>query len=89
MVTDEHVVLAIDPPHLLSHTFHPLLEELREEPPSRVTFSMAQEDDIVRLKVVHDEFAPGSKVFPACREGWPLILTSLKTLLEMRTALPR
>jgi hypothetical protein len=31
---------------------------------------------------VIDEFEPGSKVFESISEGWPLVLSSLKSLLE-------
>lgn len=38
--------------------------------------------------LVHDDFPPDSKLYPACSAGWPMILSSLKTLLETGTALP-
>lgn len=87
-VTDEHVILAIEPPRLLTHSFHPVFGEFKDEPPSRVTFLLDQSGEVVRLTVVHDEFPPHSKVYPACREGWPMILSSLKTLLETGVPLP-
>jgi hypothetical protein len=31
---------------------------------------------------MHDEFEPGSKVLAAVSNGWPMILSSLKSLLE-------
>ncbi len=31
---------------------------------------------------MHDDFADGSKVFEAIGKGWPLVLSSLKSLLE-------
>jgi len=36
----------------------------------------------VKLTVTHDDFDPGSKVLAAVRNGWPMILSSLKSLLE-------
>ncbi|HZD62955.1 MAG TPA: SRPBCC domain-containing protein, partial [Xanthobacteraceae bacterium] len=36
----------------------------------------------VKLTVTHDEFEPGSKVHAAVSNGWPMILSSLKSLLE-------
>lgn len=88
-VGDEHTVLAVDPPHSLVHSFHPVFsEEFRLEPPSRVSFKLEQSGAIVRLTVVHDEFQPNSKVFPVCSQGWPMILSNLKTLLETGKPLP-
>ena len=38
--------------------------------------------DGVRLQVTHDNFEPDSKVAGAAAQGWPTILSSLKSLLE-------
>jgi len=38
--------------------------------------------------MTHDEFPPNSKVHPACSQGWPKILSNLKTLLETGQPLP-
>jgi hypothetical protein len=43
---------------------------------------------VVRLTVTHDGFALGSRVLPAISEGWPAVLSSLKTLLETGSPLP-
>jgi uncharacterized protein YndB with AHSA1/START domain len=55
---------------------------LAAEPRSKVTFEIEPVEDMVRLTVVHDGFAPGSAVFEGIRQGWPRILSDLKTLLE-------
>jgi hypothetical protein len=36
----------------------------------------------VKLTVTHTGYAPGSKEFNGISEGWPAILSGLKTLLE-------
>jgi hypothetical protein len=41
----------------------------------------------VKLTVTHGGFAPGSTVLPAISEGWPAVLSSLKTLLETGASL--
>jgi hypothetical protein len=41
----------------------------------------------VKLTVTHDDFDPGSKVLVAVGSGWPMILASLKSLLETGTPL--
>ena len=38
---------------------------------------------VTRLSLVHDEFPEDSAVYRACTGGWPQILSSLKTLLEI------
>ena len=87
-VTDEHIVLAVDPQRALSHTFHPVFGEFEKEPASRVTFAIEQSGKVVRLTTVHDGFPPNSAVFVACSKGWPMILNNLKTLLETGEPLP-
>ena len=87
-VTDEHTVLAVEKPRLLAHTFHPLFGAFKDEPASRVRFLLNESGEVARMTVVHDNFPPQSKVFPACSDGWPMMLSSLKTLLETGTPLP-
>ena len=91
-ITDEGVVLVAEPGCLLSYTFHPLLNpNFRKEPPSRVTFRIERDPHqgaVVRLTTVHDLFPPDSKVHPSCADGWPMIISNLKTLLETGRPLP-
>ena len=49
---------------------------------SRVTFEIEQIEDMVRLKVIHGEFKPGSTMSPKVAAGWPRVLSSLKSFLE-------
>ncbi len=42
---------------------------------------------VVKLTVIHDGFEPGSHVLRAISEGWPAVLSSLKSLLETGSAL--
>ena len=44
--------------------------------------------ELVKLTVVHDGFEPGSAILPGISEGWPRILSDLKTLLETSDTLP-
>jgi hypothetical protein len=37
---------------------------------------------------VHDGFEAGSGVLPGIAQGWPLLLSSLKSLLETGDVLP-
>jgi uncharacterized protein YndB with AHSA1/START domain/DNA-binding transcriptional ArsR family regulator len=52
------------------------------EPRSKVSFEIEPVEDGVKLTVVHDGFEPGSTVFGGISQGWPRVLSSLKTLLE-------
>jgi len=48
---------------------------------SRVSFDIEPFFDVVKLTVVHDEFEPGFDI-TLISQGWPGIVSSLKTLLE-------
>jgi uncharacterized protein YndB with AHSA1/START domain len=52
------------------------------EPPSRVTFLIEPFMGAVKLTVVHEELEPGGATDRGIRQGWPAVLSSLKTLLE-------
>ncbi len=88
------VVLEADPPRRLSYTWHavtpawnPSLSTERgqraaAEPLSRVTFELEPHGELVKLTVVHDHFEPDSVVAQMVSQGWPLVVSSLKSLLE-------
>jgi len=76
-------VLEYDPPRRLSYTFVPQKDGLYTEEPSRVVFEIEQQRDQVKLTMIHDDFPPNTKVFEKISEGWPLVLSSLKSYLEM------
>ena len=61
---------------------------LAAEPRSKVTFELEPLGELVKLTVVHDGFEPGSLVASMVSQGWPPILSSLKTLLETGETLP-
>jgi uncharacterized protein YndB with AHSA1/START domain/DNA-binding transcriptional ArsR family regulator len=76
-------VLDADPPRRLVTTWafrrNP---ELRDDPPSRVTWEIQPVGEASRLTVVHDDFPGETRTFESVRSGWPLVLSSLKSLLE-------
>jgi len=49
---------------------------------SRVTFEIKPVDDMVCLTVTHDEFKANSPMAEKVSQGWPQVLSSLKTFLE-------
>ncbi|HEY3900003.1 MAG TPA: SRPBCC family protein [Chthoniobacter sp.] len=83
-------VLQFDPPRLLAYTFVDCAPPLSRpaEKTTRVTFEITVAFGVTKLTVTHDGFEPESKLFPDISNGWPAILSSLKTLLESGTALP-
>jgi len=53
---------------------------------SRVTFELAAIEDMTRLTVTHDEL--DAEMLRGITEGWPRVLSSLKSLLETGRPLP-
>jgi uncharacterized protein YndB with AHSA1/START domain len=80
-------VLESDPPRTLAYSFHnsPSDPQAEREPPSRVTYRLEPVEDSVKLTVTHDQFPDGSKVRQGIGNGWPVILSALKSLLETGT----
>ncbi len=95
------VVLEADPYRRLSYTWHTFTPEwatayditkehralVAAEPRSKVTFDIEPAGEYVRLTVVHDGLEPGSVVPAGISEGWPLLMSSLKSMLETGDAL--
>jgi uncharacterized protein YndB with AHSA1/START domain/DNA-binding transcriptional ArsR family regulator len=92
----EQIVLESDPYRRLAYSWHTFTPELNErlqlgeeafaklagERRSRVAFDIEPVGEMVKLTVVHDDFEPGSTAATMVRNGWPVLLSSLKTLLE-------
>ena len=64
-------------------------DESPEEKYSRGTFEIEPFREVVRLAVTHDRLEPGSEMLEGITDGWPKVLSSLKSLLEAGRALPR
>ncbi len=47
-----------------------------------MTYELEQQGDSVKLTVIHEIDKPDSKLIEAVSNGWPKILSSLKSLLE-------
>jgi uncharacterized protein YndB with AHSA1/START domain len=74
-------ILEIDPPRRLVMTFD-LRPEGASEPPSKVSYDLVEVDGAVKLTVSHEDFPPNSAVLGGISQGWPQILSSLKSYLE-------
>jgi uncharacterized protein YndB with AHSA1/START domain len=82
-VGDSGEVLESEPPHRLVLSWrNEFVPELREEGFSRVTFWLEPSGDAVQLTVTHEMERPKSKLIDAVSNGWPGLLSSLKSLLE-------
>lgn len=64
------------------------LDQVAAESRSKVTFEIEDLGPLVKLTVVHDGFEPGSGVLESISQGWPHVLSNLKTLLETGEVLP-
>jgi uncharacterized protein YndB with AHSA1/START domain len=80
-------VVEADPPRKLVHTFNLRWDPENSDPPSRVTWEITPMGDTCKLSLVHDGFASETQTFREVGGGWPLILSSLKSLLETGDAL--
>ncbi len=80
----EGEIIEVIPERKLVHSFAPLkVDPDRSEPPSRVSYELEEQaDDTVKLTVIHEGFSGETPIFRQAAEGWPIILSGLKTLLE-------
>ncbi len=82
-VADSGEVLEIEPGRRLVLTWrNEFMPEMREEGYSRLTYELETRGELVKLTVIHEMEKPGSKLIGNVSNGWPLILASLKSLLE-------
>src|SRR5690349_19362317 len=89
---NDHVhgkVLEVKPPWQLAMSWaFELAPGAPKTPESRVTFSIERAGpENVKLTVVHDQLDVPEQLAEGLRDGWPAILSSLKTLLETGAAL--
>ena len=79
----EGEILIANHPSELAFTWRfPNNPETEGEAPSRVTFRLEPIPAGTKLTMIHDHFPVDSKMLGMVREGWPLVLGGLKTLLE-------
>lgn len=98
----EQIVLEAEPYRRLAYTWQTVTPEFARavgfdgdylatvsaEPRSKVTFELEPVGAVVKLTVVHDGFEPGSVTLESVSQGWPWILSALKSLLETDEPLP-
>jgi len=71
-------VLRCEPPKLFQYTF--AMAQNNKE--SRAMIELVPETEATKVSVTHDEWADDDPTYSACADGWPRILSRLKTLLE-------
>ena len=71
-------ILRCEPPKVLQYTFQLGESSLK----SRVTAELEGESEATKLSIRHDEWSEGDQAYAFCADGWPRILSRLKTLLE-------
>jgi len=78
-------VLEFDPPNRLVLTFE---FPSQTDAPSQVSYDLEPAGEVVKLTVTHDGFEGETETYRMVRQGWPPILSGLKTLLETGEPLP-
>lgn len=80
-------VVESSPPRRLVITWAALADAARPERHTRVTFEIEPIEDMVQLTVTHDEIDEDSETYRQISEGWPRVLSSMKSFLETGRAL--
>ncbi|CAN7549564.1 SRPBCC family protein [Paenibacillus sp. LjRoot153] len=86
-VTDHGIILKCEPYRLLSFTWHYVADTTDRPQPTCVTFEMKPMNGTVKLTLKHENLVQGDVVeredtFEGFNNGWPAILSNLKSLLE-------
>ena len=71
-------MLRAEPPTLLEYTFGMGDGAIR----SRVKIELTPETEAVKVVLTNDDFQEGDPAYARNADGWPRILSRLKTLLE-------
>lgn len=82
-VVADGVVIAIDAPHRLEMSFHPRWNpDLDAEGPVREVWTVETADDATKVSVETWDVDSDSKTYAEFIEGFPYILSAMKTVLE-------
>ena len=81
-------VIESAPPRRLILSWADPADENKQEKYSRVTIDIEPFRAGVRMTVTHEGLEPGSDMLEGITEGWPMVCSSLKSLLETGRALP-
>lgn len=87
-VTDFGEILSYEPFQSMTYTWEHVGDVTHREEPTVVTFQVQEtEVNVVKLTLIHDklsetDYVYDSNTFKGCNNGWPFILSNLKTYLE-------
>src|SRR6202171_818982 len=84
----EGKVLISDPPTKLAYTWDACSADAHGERTSGVTFDIDPRGTVVKLTVTNDDLDEGGKTLRDISGGWPMVIASLKSLLETGHPLP-
>jgi uncharacterized protein YndB with AHSA1/START domain len=98
MIDPAQLVIEADPFRRLAYNWHTFTQEWAEasgidaevfaklaaEQRSVVTFDIEKLGEQCKLTVVHEFFDPDSTAVTMVSEGWPRVMSDMKTLLEAR-----
>lgn len=92
-LTDQGVLFSYEQNKFLSYTFLWVEDETEREQSPKVTFTLQPMEQTVKLSLKHEYLLPNdfydeSSGFQGINNGWPAILSNLKTLLETGETLP-
>jgi uncharacterized protein YndB with AHSA1/START domain len=83
VVADTGEIVEFEPPRRLAIRWrHEMTPELKAEGWSLCTMDLEPAGEAVKLTVTHTMEREGSKLIDATSNGWPQILSNLKSLLE-------
>jgi len=88
--TDTGEILEVDPPRrMVIRWQNEWKPEFKAEGPSRCTIELEPLGSAVKLTLTHEIDRPESRLITAVSDGWPKILSNLKSLLETGSAVLR
>ena len=89
-ILDAGEIIEAEPPRrLVIRWQHQNKPELKAEGASQCTMELEPSGAAVKLSITHTIEREPSKLIAAVSGGWPMILSSLKSLLETGEGLPR
>ncbi|MFP3916933.1 SRPBCC family protein [Lysinibacillus telephonicus] len=92
-ITDDGTLIAYEPHQLLLYTFLWVEDQTQRECLPKVTFKLQPMESTVKLTLQHEDLLPSdffdeSEGFQGINNGWPAIISNLKSLLETGKMLP-
>lgn len=92
-VTEFGKVLINEPKRVLSYSWHGKGDDTPREQPTKVTFKITNLGSTLKVMVKHEDlvasdFGKEDEGFFGANNGWPAIISNLKSLLETGKTLP-